>query len=185
MAKPKTPKPVTALDLAKEVVKLITLKKLKPTTGIYLDLGKANFNRFAGGSLQKALQAPAFKNCEACGIGGFFLAYVDKKNEVEIPPKIQEEFGYNRENISTCMNDDDDMVEKMEGIISERQLRLIECAFECTNVNDAVYDDIAEAAARAFGKQYSSATKRMLAIAENLIDHKGKFCPSITVDWYD
>lgn len=156
MAKPKTPKPVTALDLAKEVVKLITLKKLKPTTGIYLDLGKANFNRFAGGSLQKALQAPAFKNCEACGIGGFFLAYVDKKNEVEIPPKIQEEFGYNRENISTCMSDD-----------------------------DAVYDDIAEAAARAFGKQYSSATKRMLAIAENMIDHKGKFCPSITVDWYD
>lgn len=165
------PKKLTAVAIARDVLALMEAKKIRARTGVYFDLGSSNEAKFDG-SLQAAMHNRNFKTCDVCGIGAMFMAYVDKKNEVEVHEVCD----------SIALSDDRALiVEKLTPYISERQLDLIEKFFE----NGYMGDDGIDPVINDWQGRYSTAKAMLTAICENMIANKGIFKPSmeIVVDW--
>lgn len=77
---------VTAVEIAKDVIALLNAKKLVATKGTYGDFNyrtRLELTSSYDGSFQPIIQSPNFQ-CEACALGGLFIAYVDKFNSVNL-----------------------------------------------------------------------------------------------------
>lgn len=169
---PKEPKPLTAVDLAKDALALIRAKKFVPVLRNYLILQDALTDKHAGESFQKHIQKPKFY-CEGCELGALLVAYVDKANYMQVPDR-------------SSRVDSDFIIAKLQAIIPKRQLRFMEAAFEAKDISEKLPPLYAEAAI-AFALQFGSvigsltdanarkvARKRMVAIMKNVIQN-GQF----------
>jgi len=168
-------KPLTALDLAKDLLLLMKAKKFKaagpdnnPNGRHYLSMDPEVCQNFAGNSLQKVMKLKKFKPCMGCAMGGLLLAFVDKRNQLEVPVHSLKYSG-----------DPDIIVEKLKGIVSERQLYLIEAAFEVDADIHDIDSDIWKDAAVQFGQAHGTPYKRLTAILHNMMENKGIFIPPI------
>jgi hypothetical protein len=134
-------------------------------------------------SLQALLITPAVKKCHACGLGSAFLSVI----------RLHNEFDINDSEAKRGYYDIDRNQELQFAIIIEffgiRNVHLIETAFECRwggidfRVNKPYEDEDEhpteeqiDAAVR-FGKKFRSHNNRLIAIMQNIIDHRGDFKP--------
>lgn len=115
------------------------------------------------------------KNCTVCALGGLFLSAVDKfnhlkKNECDIDSGV---FCYHRTpNIKR-----DTINTTLSKYFSERQLYMMEVAFEISSVSDS-YECLGkdlENVCIEFGKRYGDPKNRLRAILKNALANDGIF----------
>lgn len=152
--KTKTPKKITPVMLAKDVLKLLESRRFKPVTGGYVEpTGRVHLD----GDAQATLKNKAFK-CEVCALGAAFCAYV-----LRVDNHLG---GFSRE--------------KLGEVLAPEQMTLIESAFEATFAWGSGRVSAAELyAAIDFGERYTSDSGRLRAIMRNIIANDGKFKPEV------
>lgn len=159
--------------IARDVISAIKAGIIDVQHGVYL--------RTHGNELNDDGYIEKFDSCTACALGSMFATCVVKRpvlsldvNDVMIPART----GAN----------DDAMREALSPYFSEKQLRLIESAFEMDDFmgadDDVEYDEddnvryVGELGrAIAFGERYSSDKNRLIAIMNNIIENNGTFKP--------
>lgn len=159
------------------------LKLLNVARGTYCE------GKFPDGVRDSKEQAKKYidvisKDCKVCAIGACFLSYVRLYNNVTLGQLVG---GYD------TIKDDFFDVEyynidhELAKVFSQRQLCLIETAFECGyihfRVDDEDYKDLCHdsnefSAAISFGEKYSVPKKRLMAIVKNIIKNNGEFIPN-------
>ena len=169
-------KPLTAVDIAKDVIALIAAKKIRVKKGTYGRFARQILHKHEGESVQKVLQEATKPICNVCAMGAMFCAFIDKENEVKVKDydlDYEAEFG-----------NEYAITQKLAPYFSENQLRLIEAAFEGVVIRDLLTDDydIYERAAIQFFNRYKNPEARLVAIMENVIANKGKFNPPVTLE---
>lgn len=119
------------------------------------------------------------KNCKVCALGACFLSYIrlfDKVALRDISPSKPEFSTFSAgESVDV---DYYDIVGQLNKIFSEKQMVLIESAFEQHCVQfayDIDQDDIE--AAEIFGQKYAEPKKRLRAIMQNIVRNNGVFKP--------
>lgn len=122
-----------------------------------LNLGKTEFN--------VAVAAKEVR-CNGCAKGALLLSTVNFIDNCSV---------YDADTISGA-----DIPEKLKGIFSEKQLHLIETAYEKTVINSIASGyglcPLEEKAIK-FGAQFKTQKKRLIAILDNIIENKGTFKP--------
>ena len=132
------------------------------------------------------------KSCEVCAIGATFICALDRNDSLKVSEVAQDRHvGYD----GKTSLDEDGMMEYLGKWFSEKQLRLIECAFEGEDVteeftrwSDRLEDDVVSAPAKRAIALYkvARASKRlkgtkpekvMKAIMHNVIRNDGTFKP--------
>ena len=154
----KTTTPVTAVALARDVLRLLADKKIEAEEGVYVQAMQDWHIKHLEWSLKELLRLKDFRPCSVCAMGALLVAYVDKRNECSL-----------RATASHCRRS---ISLKLAGVFSAEQLLLIECAFEG-------FDLVAWAkeATREFYGKYPDPSERLKAIMRNIIKHKGVFAP--------
>ena len=117
------------------------------------------------------------KECTMCARGALLISRIDKFNTLKI-------VDIDNDGVSTS--------EGLNGAFDEEELCLIETAFEKDtyfyedyysrrNVNTGSYEDIEKLAnaAKKFGENFPDHSDRLMAICQNIIDHKGEFRPEV------
>lgn len=175
-------KQITAVDLAKDVIRLIKARKIKTPppmrSSIYLRLHESVGN-LVGQSFRKAMWGKAWKPCDVCALGALFVAHVDKRNEVQLFGDT-DQFNQNRSQLASRLRD----------YFSTLQLHLIEAAYErrlTWNETDSERReikatpgiDVMVRSAIDFGDKIDDRRKRLIAIMQNIIANNGKFCPPL------
>lgn len=158
--------------IAKDVIKLIKAKKIVVESGKYFKLNSRY--EYVGKQLNKVL--PKIKKCEVCALGGLFYSYVMKYNNYEI-----DENGINY--IGKICNSGYEMRDLLKSIFSEKQLYLIECAFEESDINENCesaeysYETIERAVEYKEKHELDddSYDKLLIHIMKNIIKNKGVF----------
>ena len=173
-------KPVTAVDLAKDVIKLLNAKKFIPDNMTYMTIPIELVRKFGGQSLQDVMKMKSYKPCSVCALGSLFLAHIDKFNEADVPTDAK--ISYRFPGHDSSFNNQDKMIDRLAPFFTKRQLLLIEHAFEGKQVNtqtDRYINDsnAAKEAAEYFYKQYKTPETRLKAIMKNIIKNGGKFRP--------
>lgn len=100
--------------------------------------------------------------CRACGLGSLILSSVRFENERTVS-EINGIDGYEARAI-------------LSHIFKDSQLDLIESAFERTSMADT---NCSVDCAVSFGADFWHSEDRLIAIMQNIIDHKGRFVPSV------
>lgn len=117
-------------------------------------------------------------SCDVCAKGAIFLSTVRKSDNFQIgDASVNTDYDSDRI-IGICL-DHDEVVETASNVFSERQLDLIECAFEQSHVLSEGSDlpsDVVDAAVT-FGSDYCLDSVRLIAICQNIIDNEGIFNP--------
>lgn len=158
-----------AVTIAKDVISLLNMHLIKAKTGDYVSL-VASEEEWDIKSLQKILKKRSKtknpKPCFTCGIGACLVARIWKKNN----------FNIDSDNFYT---DRGAVEDGLKDTFSERELDLIESAFEMIvgsmdgNIEYEQWDAVR------FGKQYKSDRNRLIAIMNNIIENKGRFIPKV------
>lgn len=174
-------KPFTAVDLAKDVLRLLKAKKFIPESMVYMTIPIELVNKFGGQSLQDVMKKKRYKPCTVCALGSLFLAHIDKFNEADIPTTSRTNYRFGDQHDIT-FNNQEYMISRLSPFFTKRQLLLIEHAFEGRKVNIRPTEYIADSpdainAAEYFHKQYKTPKKRLEAIMRNIIKNDGKFRP--------
>lgn len=161
----KTPKKITPVMLAKDVLKLLDAKKLVAVAGDYVALpesvSRANDDAFWEDSIdtQTFLKRRGVK-CEVCALGAAFCAYVYRVDGTHRRWDHQ----------------------KLGEVLSDEQMDLMEAAFErnpdLTPWGSERLDYGMLAAAVEFGERYKKDVVRLRAIMRNIIAN-GKFKPEV------
>jgi hypothetical protein len=136
-----------------------------------------------GGSVQETLLTKNPK-CKVCGIGSLMLSAIRYNNNVNwkkcdwTDSSILDEMDY-YDNGDLIHSDNDenaylDASKNLNKFFSERQLRLIESAFEVRAFHS---DNQQYVEAEEFGQKFINDKKRLLAIMENVVENKGTFKP--------
>lgn len=196
----KKTKKIMAVDLAKDVLKLLKSTKILTSgatgTGTkyscYVEMNDETQRDFAGKSMQKAMSSKKYKPCSVCALGSLFLAHIDKRNQIKVPTYGISSFNNLRV-----------ILETLSKYFSPKQLALIETAYECRNVGSRESDmlgytgtqyaidtmegngTVARDTAIAFGQQFASANDRLEAIMKNIIFNDGKFRPHMPAVIYE
>lgn len=165
--------------IARDVIDQLTTRKIRAKTGVYLSLGRIeDVVDFDDKSVQEVLEKT---KCEACALGSLFVASVRIKNGLlasesldETTIYVQDGSNSRYEDIVTC--DNSVMRERLAEYFDDEQVDLIESAFETADMGD---DDNLEQIedAIAFGQKHINPTRRMKAIMQNIVDHRGTFTP--------
>jgi hypothetical protein len=115
------------------------------------------------------------KQCTVCALGAVTLAsLVKREDEVKAAALLQLAEDCDRDIV------DDEL---MCSVFSEEQMDLIESAYEQCAMGDKSYstdEDTRDAVI--FGKDHSTPSNRLIAIMQNIIDHKGEFKPAVRYD---
>lgn len=184
----KTSKPLTAVDIAKDVIRLLDRKQIKSSNDVpscYVDSEQFIYHKPMAKprSLQRAIKLKSYRPCQVCALGALFVSYVDQANGVMT---------------NEPLNDLRTIYAKLRPYFSDKQLALIETAFETRVMrnrdeldpaktgsflsipdSDTPYGGnyaVAQKAAR-FGMQFEKREDRIRAIMKNIIDNDGKFRP--------
>ena len=178
--------------VAKDVLEQVEVGVIIPEGGVYARIEKSNnldywagLQQFVplGADLQKVLlQDIEMESCTCCGKGAFFIAKV---------------LGYNHTNVGLVISDnvyshefgEECTVNALQGVFTQRQLNLIENAFETSVLNVGVrkrykYDwneyTILSAEpvfirATCMYSELSNPKERLIAICNNIIENNGEF----------
>lgn len=156
--------------IAQDVLNQLATKRIVPTFGTYLEVSYEHRDRFDLYSDKydkntKVNEALSNATCEACGIGSLFVAAVDRANACVVGD-MQDE------------NDDNFMREYLNEWFDQRQLTLIEAAFEGRIIdnNEMDYDDEEVKRAIRFTKDVKTPTGRLKKIMGNIVK-TGSFVP--------
>lgn len=181
-----------AIEVARDVLLQLKLKRLQAQSGTYLELEKQDEEGNAcglslttefgkSGSFQKTFQQNTNIKCTVCAIGAAYVSYINRFNKVK-----------NSQVISANSNA---MVKTLGKIFPGDQLRLMEAVFECgwvrepewfTNLENEYYssDETGEQVPafehvnnmiEAFYYRYADDDKRLRAIMTNVIRNNGEF----------
>ncbi len=161
-----TKKQQLAVDIAKDVIKWIRVRKLKiKDHGSYLS---GDLKGCADVVYQDQVQPhlPALrKHCDVCAKGAMLLSYIELKNKVTFGQVIR--LGpwtpYAQSRRASC-HGSSCIAEALDGAFDRDQLDRIEDAFECWDGNE-------------WGKKFKTPGKRMIAICQNIIENNGEFKP--------
>lgn len=176
--KPKKPRTLKGakgrVAVAQDVLKLLKAKKVKARTGSYLGISTSDYEATSKckdlrGVLRK------IKSCEACALGSMLVSVVRKDNDF---PMTGDTFCDWLSGGGKILDDEERMRKRLGELFSPEQLALIECAFERRDqfaTDDSVPSEIGDAVD--FGHGYDTATDRLKAIMQNIIDNKGQFVP--------
>ena len=151
------------VEIAKDVLKWISLGKLKPTAGSYLWIPNKKTRivktNNPEGSFQDLVMRDSFK-CDVCAKGALFVCAVARKDKV-------------LNNNTRGMNNSSILAEKLGGVFSAEQLALIEAEFEGSML-DSDFDD--PGFMPSLSKSLSD-RMRLIAIMQNIIKNNGTFKP--------
>lgn len=171
--------------VCKDALQQIQMGIAVPLQGVYIKVGKNS------GGLSKDFLSPEVSiqkcipnmTCGVCAKGSLLLAHVDIANELK----------GNRYSLES-MNSDT-IVKQLKNTFSKHILNMIETAFEERVIGSIDYLENIEIVQGIFhpqeyrtpnkkalscinfGKKYTSAKRRLIAILENVIENKGKFKP--------
>lgn len=174
------------VEIAKDVISILNMINVQPGTYFetYEDLveydGEGNVT--TSQEPQEILQSPEVLNqCNVCALGACFISKVRVANKCD------------RESLDNAIGDSEKIRSHLSEYFSNKQIELIESAFEQDNfggVSDDGYDapyydykigacvahkDIKRAIS--FGNRYRSDENRLKAIMENIVKNKGEFKP--------
>jgi hypothetical protein len=161
-----------AVKVAKDIIKQIDLKVIKPIEGVYVeDLNGAKACEVAQLSDSKKQAKVLQKECEACALGSMFLSLV------KIDNKFQFYAWDDEENMDSIVEVSEyEMRGRLEDVFTAEQLALIEGAFEVWGGDEEANSDDSVRAYK-FGNRYKTPKRRLRAICLNIIDNKGLFVP--------
>lgn len=150
--------------IAKDVLRAIRARRVRPTTGVYIRSRGLFETNIAysnpEGSVQDLL--PTLPTCEVCAKGAIFACTVLRQNQVEnralANPDAQGLF------------DDDNLSQHLRGVFSPSQLARIENEFECRRI-------CSKGPYAVMGLQRFRPRRRMEEIMQNIVDHGGTFMP--------
>lgn len=180
-----------AVEVARDVLLQLKLKRIEPRMGTYLELEKEDERGYSCGlnltsefgedvSFQKTFQQNTNIKCNVCAIGATYISYINRFNEVK-----------NGQVISARA---DTMIKTLGKIFSSDQLRLMEAVFECgwvqeaewfTNLENEFYSSDEPEESPAFARintaieefyyRYDTHENRLRAIMLNVIRNNGEF----------
>lgn len=190
-----TRKPLTKMQkrvlVAKDVLKAINTKQIKPEQGAYMSVETKSFEDWVnkldlketsreilldGGGLYdltrreqnllptKPIKMP--KHCEVCAIGSLFVATVDRFDKLKLGNAI-----------AAVQNNDDVMIDHLDSLFTKNELRVIEAIFE-----DAAYileysynnaNAISTVRRTLHVLRRKGPTARLIWLMENIIKNKG------------
>jgi hypothetical protein len=158
--------------IAKDVLTQIKLKKLEPTSGVYLD--KSFVLREDDDISKQVLQQLPKKNCAVCAVGACFVSSLKLFNKYEPSDGYGWRlFGNERVKISSYSMRSDQLAKHF----SYKQLDVIEAAFERSNEYSYRDQPMSEKKVGNFSRKYKTDTDLMVAIMKNIIKNKGLFKP--------
>ncbi len=164
------------LAVCRDVIYRVKNHQIIPEMGVWV---KSDLDNYEGRDLQTSIKKG--NNCTACAIGGAICGIAFFEDKIKMGnTEISE---YNEVRLSQSIQG------KISKIFGEENMRAMEAAFETASYR---YDggggsglgrglartnkDLYLRASR-FGRRYKSDRNRMLAIYQNIIDHKGVFTP--------
>lgn len=103
------------------------------------------------------------KNCPSCALGNLFLSHIRLFNNVNLAYSA-----YERNTVAS----------KLEQYFSQKQLDMIECAFEGKDVCGRLFNYEEKEKCKTYYLRYSDEKKRLRAILINIIKNKGTFVPT-------
>ena len=166
----KLTKPDKRVAIAKDVIKYIDKEKIKPKQSIYfMPIG---LSRISGDLIGKQLNKiiPKTSKCEVCVLGGLLYSCVRTENDFTVP-----EVNGGIRNIGRSF-----IVNKLGKYFSEKQLALIEWAFEEKTLGEGSYDRVGltydkwrAAIDYAYKNKLHGPKAKMRHIMENIIKNKG------------
>ncbi|MEK6829068.1 MAG: hypothetical protein AABY15_02995 [Nanoarchaeota archaeon] len=168
--------------IAHDVIASIKANKFKATPGTYCELKLNKKHKFEGAGdveLQSLMESGVVEKCNVCAIGGIFASKVAIGNKFKV--SVEEDYwNDNKLGIETDVDDDELLIENLDGIYTERELRLIEFAFEGEDIRGEFYDEEIDIdALNSYKKVHKKADERLIAIMQNIIKNEGKFIPEL------
>jgi hypothetical protein len=152
--------------IAQDVLAALRSKRLRPTTGTYLDLGATiwplneKITADPLGSFQELL--PQLPPCNVCAKGAIFACTVLRQNEVK-----NQDVRYRN---SGSAFSDKNMSKLLQGVFSPAQLRSIETEFECRRISG-------KGRYAVMGLQRFQPRRRIVEIMQNIVRNQGTFKP--------
>lgn len=162
--------------VAKDVIKLIKLRKVQPSTGDFLSewspVGYEDLARNHPRDLRELILEGKLETCTVCALGGLMVGCTLYNDKVKY-----HEWGFTK--IGDWIADDKPMPNGLNEIFSREQLILIEQAFERGDGYFKADKENLEgtAAAVRFGIRHGDPDSRLLAIMRNIVKNKGEFKP--------
>lgn len=149
------------IAIAQDVIASLKIGKYTATPGNYLEVQTdKDYDSLPADS--QALLRTEEVNCDVCAIGAIFASKVRKGNKCN----------YDLLN----GNNDSSLIANLKGIFDEKELRIIETAFEGEAQSGLVRENEEEAAQAWFERNHPhDETKRLVAIMKNIIKNKGNF----------
>jgi hypothetical protein len=114
------------------------------------------------------------KKCTVCALGAVTLASLVKRDDnVKAAALLQ-----------LAEDCDRDIVDDgLMSVFSDHQMDLIESAYEMCSIGyGSAFCDQDTRNAVIFGKDHKNPSNRLIAIMQNIIDHKGEFKPAVRYD---
>lgn len=165
--------------IAKDVIAQINLETYKPQKGTYVDIhetDKANEIDNVDEKPADLMMSQGMVQCTVCAKGAMFMSHIRKDAGSCTIEEAQE-------------GQDEDVIEdRLEDLFGEKQLDLIEAAFE---KDDSFYSEVHEEdcfddeynpidgnvaeKAQKWGRKYTTDQKRLVAIMRNIIKNEGTF----------
>lgn len=172
------PSRAKAVAVAKDVLKQLRLRKLNMHHGSYMTKFSALPVRNLTAILQKRPDADLQEvvdclapKCSVCAKGALILSKARLLDNV--PLKLVCKIDYTGKVNLGC----GDPSENLLDCFSQKQLDLIETAFEKSDEFEGVNSESAVGHALSFGEQYDDPAKLMRAIMKNVIENNGVFRP--------
>jgi hypothetical protein len=157
--------------VAKDVIEQIKLEKYQAKQQVYVNflevpasypgLDDYNYIPVSSDQFQEATLHDKTV-CQCCGIGGCLLSMVRLGNSVSLEDAAE-------------VDDQDFITKQLSKIMSRRQIRMIELAFE--EEGHADFSDTINNRCIVFGQQFKSDSERLIGIMKNIIANKGEFIP--------
>lgn len=159
-----------------DVLRQIKLPKTCVTTGTYCDIRLPEVDPFAGDKYtplpvtELHTLLPKIERCSVCAKGALFLSTVAKSNDFMV---------HDPQGRVTVHHAG--MLHKLKSIWPEKNLALVECAFEKDGrfgIDNIVCSDAEIARAVTFGEAFEDDTARLSAIVRNMLKNNGLFKPT-------
>ena len=163
-----------AVAIAKDVVAQLRLKRLKASPGDYCRVEYDHMYEYFEDSVnrkdsfQKTFKKNKKVSCRVCAMGAVFIGYINRFNKVT----------------NDEVNDPDpgDIIELVDDVFSEFQLRLMEMAFEGEWQDTKLVEDFSEKEqenmerkAEQYYRKYPDPDQRLRAIMLNVVRNNGEF----------
>lgn len=170
------------IAIAKDVIISLKAKKMYATNNGYffLNLDGSKFNFKTEGlkkvDLQDIIHNKAL-DCSVCAIGGIFAAKVNIANQCKVTLRIKQNIWNTKMSADSLILNDEELIQNLKGIFTEKELRAIEYAFEGCDIGDTFTHDenFPDEKYKQFYKKYKTSNNRMIAIMNNIIKNEGTF----------